>query len=226
MKNIAIIVGAGKGKRMGSKDKAFLLLNKKPILLHSVIPFEKSSLIDEIILVVGSNKIDATLKLVKKYKLKKVAAIIAGGKERQDSVYNALNIIDSADFVLVHDIARPFVDAKLIKNCLTAAYKYKSAVLAVSVRDTVKKGNKFVEATIPRDNLWLIQTPQVFSFNVLKRAYDTAMEKGFYGTDDASLVEKLGNKIKIVQGYFDNIKITFPTDLIIAEALLKKGARE
>lgn len=226
MKNIAVIVGAGKGKRMGSKDKAFLDFNRKPVLLYSITPFELSPLVDEIILVVGNNKVKAAENLIKKYRVKKVTGVITGGKERQDSVHNALKIIKNANLVLVHDVARPFIDTRLIKTCVIAAKKFKAAIPAVLSRDTVKRGNSFVEKTIPRNNLWLIQTPQVFDFSILKKAYDTAIKKKFCGTDDASLVERLGYKIKIVQGYSDNIKITFSSDLIIAEALLKKRERE
>lgn len=226
MKNIAIIVGAGKGKRMGSKAKTFLTLNKIPLLVHSAIHFEQSSLIDEIILVIRKNKIKTAESLVKKNKLKKVTKIIKGGEERQDSVYNALKSIDEADLILVHDVARPFIDQRLIKSCVDVAKKHKAVIPAVLVRDTVKKGRGFVEATVSRDDLWLIQTPQVFEFKLLRKAYNKAKKNRYFGTDDASLVEHLGKKIKIVQGYYDNIKITFPSDIKLGEFLLKKGKRE
>jgi len=222
-KNIAIIVGAGKGKRIGLKDKAFLMLDKKPVLVHSILPFENSDLIDDIILVVSENRIDSAKDIINEYGLKKAKKIIAGGKERQDSVYNALKSIETADYVLVHDAARPLVTGKLIENVLKAAKKFQSAIPSIPLKDTVKQGRDFIEKTMERDKLWLVQTPQAFKYEILKEAYESAMKNNFYSTDDAALVEKLSYRIKIVDGSFDNIKITVPVDLIIAETLLKKA---
>ncbi len=241
MVNVAIIVGAGKGRRIGYKDKSFLLLKKKPILLRSILPFEKSSCIDKIILVVRKNKINLAERMVKEYKFRKIWGIIPGGRGRQDSVYNALKKIDKlwkkdkleADetgYILVHDAARPLVKEQLILRVLNAAKKFGAAIPAVPLRDTVKAGGKFVEKTIRRDTLWLVQTPQAFEYKILKKAYGLAMKKRkrFYATDDALLVENIGCKIKVIQGDSKNIKITFPSDLAVADALcenLKKWGR-
>lgn len=222
MQNVAIIVGAGKGKRIGNKDKAFLQCNKKPILVYSILPFEKSKLINEIILVTRRSKINSAKKIINKFGFRKIRKIVAGGRIRQDSVYNALKKVDKADYILVHDVARPLISKQLIERCVKAAEKFGAAIPAVLSRDTIKIGNKFVERTPERSNLWLVQTPQVFKYNILKKAYDAARKDKFYRTDDASLVERLGYKIKIVPAYFENIKITVPTDLIVAEVLLKK----
>lgn len=225
MRNIAIIVGAGTGKRMGFKNKAFLLINKKPILAYSVFPFEKSNSVDEIILVVRKNKIDSAKKIVQEYGFKKIKKIISGGLERQDSVYNALEEIIKADYVLVHDITRPLVTEQLIENVIKATRESGAAIPAIPLKDTIKMGKSgdgFVEKTLKRDNLWSVQTPQAFRYEILKKAYKIAMSDKFYGTDDASLVERLSYRVKIIPGYFENIKITVPSDLIIAEVLLKK----
>ena len=222
MTNITIIVGAGEGKRIGNKDKTFLVIDEKPLLAHSILPFEKCNLIDEIILVVKKDKIEHAKKLIDEYKFKKVQKIISGGKTRQDSVYNGLSKIKNTDVILVHDIARPFITENLIKDCIKNAKKFGAVIPAISIKDTVKIGNKFVKKTICRNNLFLIQTPQVFKYKILKEAYESAKKSKFYGTDDASLVEKLGHKIKLISGSPKNMKITIPEDIIIAENLLKK----
>ncbi len=222
MINIAIIVGAGIGKRMENIDKSFLLLNGKPILVHSILPFEKSNLIDEIIIVVKKDKLNNAKKVVSEYKFKKVKKIISGGRTRQNSVFNGLCKIKNADIVLVHDMARPLIDEYIIKDCINNAKKFWAAIPAFPIKDTIKKGDKFVEKTIDRKNLNLAQTPQAFKYQILKKAYESAKESKFIGTDDASLVEKLGYKIKIIPGSSKNIKITIPEDMIIAENLLKE----
>ncbi|MBI4812770.1 2-C-methyl-D-erythritol 4-phosphate cytidylyltransferase [Candidatus Falkowbacteria bacterium] len=220
MNNVAIIVGAGKGKRIGLKDKAFLIINRETLLVHAISPFEKCGSIKEIILVVRKNRINSARRLINKCQFKKVKKIITGGKTRQDSVYNALQKIEEADYVLIHDAARPAVTEQLIENCLENAQKFGAAVPAIPPRDTVKQGSKFVQKTLPRNNLWLAQTPQAFRYEILKGAHESARKNNFYGTDDASLVERMGRKIKIVPGLYENIKITTPVDINIGKRLL------
>lgn len=220
--NVAIIVGAGKGERIGNKDKTFLSLNGKPVLVHSLLPFEKSSLINEVILVVRRDKIDYVKRVVHKYKFKKIKKIISGGKTRQDSVYNGLYKIKNADIVLVHDAVRPLVDEEIIKDAIYNAEKFGAAIPAVPIRETVKKGDKYIKKTIDRKSLNLAQTPQTFKYEILKKAYKSAKKSKFHGTDDASLVEKLGYRIRIIPGSPKNIKITVNEDIIIAKSLLKK----
>lgn len=221
-KNIAIIVGAGKGRRIDNEDKIFLNLDKKPILAHAIFPFEKCNSIDDIILVVRKNKINLAKNIIHKYKFKKVKDIVSGGKERQDSVYNALHNIDKGDYVLIHDAARPLVKKQLIEDIIYAAKKYGAAIPAVPLKDTIKTGDKFVEKTLERDVLYLVHTPQAFEYKILKKAHEFAKKTEYYGTDDASLVERLGYRIKIIPSYFESIKITTQSDLVIAETLLKK----
>ena len=226
MPNIAILVGAGKGKRIGGIDKTFLLLNKKPILVHSISSFEESDLIDKIIIVVKKDKLNNVKRIVREYKFRKIKKIISGGRTRQDSVFNGLCKIRNADIVLVHDIARPLISEDIIKDCITNAKKFGAAIPTLSIKDTIKKVNKFVEKTIDRKNLNLAQTPQAFKYSILKKAYESARESKFFGTDDASLVERLGHKIKIVPGSPKNIKITISEDRIMAENLLKEESNK
>lgn len=221
--NIAIIVAAGRGRRMGFKNKAFLMLRDKPVLYYSVLPFEKSDLVDEIILAVSKEKVNSAKKIVDKYGFKKVKKVVAGGYERQDSVHNALESIAEAGYVLIHDAARPLVSEELIQDVMKAAQKFGAAVPACPVADTIKRGKKFVEETLARESLWIVQTPQAFTYEMVKKAYETARRNRYCGTDDSSLIERFGYEIKIVEGYPENIKITTPSDLIISEALLKKG---
>ncbi len=218
MKNVAILTGAGKGKRMGNKDKSFLLLKGKPVLFYSILAFEKCSLIDEIILAVQKNKIIQAEKLVLQNKFKKVKKIVSGGNNRQESILNCFKKIKKANIVLVHDVARPLVSKKIIEQVIKQTEKYKAVIPAISVKDTIKKGDKFVEKTIDREKLNLVQTPQSFKFNILKKAYQEA--KNFKGTDDAYLVEKIGYKVKIIPGSLENIKITFKEDLTFIKKII------
>jgi len=222
MTNIVILVGAGKGKRMGNKDKAFLLLNNKPILVYSLLPFEKSNLLDEIILVVRKNRINLAKDIINKYQFKKVKKIVSGGKRRQDSVCKGLCEIKSADVVLVHDVARPLISEDLINDLIQNAKKFGAAIPAIPIKDTVKEGDKFVKKTLDRKSLNIVQTPQAFKYEILRGAYESAKKSKFHGTDDASLVERLGYQIKMIPGSHKNIKITIPEDIIIAKNLLKK----
>ncbi|MEA3273442.1 MAG: 2-C-methyl-D-erythritol 4-phosphate cytidylyltransferase [Patescibacteria group bacterium] len=220
-KNIAILVGAGEGKRMGGKDKPFLVLDNKPLLVHSILPFEESKLCDEIILVVRKNRVSDCKKIVQESKFKKVKKIISGGLTRQDSVYRGLNEIKKAGVVLVHDIARPLISKNVIENCIKSTEKSGATVPVIPVKDTVKQGKRIIKRTVNRSELRLAQTPQVFKYEILREAYKSAKKNKFEGTDDASLVEELGHKIKMIAGQAENIKITVPDDLIIAESLIK-----
>lgn len=226
MKNITILVGAGEGKRIGNKDKTFLIINGKPLLVYSLLPFEKCNLIDKIILVVRKDKAEYAKKIVNEYGFKKVQKIISGGKTRQDSVYNGLSEINNANIALVHDIARPLITESIIKDCIKNAEKFGAAIPVISIKDTIKRGDKFVKRTMDRNNLFLTQTPQAFKYKILKEAHESARKNKFYGTDDASLVERLGYKIKMILGSLKNIKITFPEDIMIVENLLRKEGQD
>jgi len=227
MKIVAIIPAGGAGKRLkAQKAKQYLLLDDMPVLVHTLKVFQKSKTIDEIVLVLPPDDVaSAHQKLINKYALLKVTAVVAGGKERQDSVRNGLAAITrECDIVVIHDAVRPFVTQELIKQVVVAAKSFGAASVGVKAKDTIKETKKdnLIATTIPRQNLWLTQTPQAFKFEFLKKAYRAAYDKKFYGTDDASLIEQIGKKVKMIEGSYENIKITTPEDLVMAEALMKK----
>ncbi|MBI5560495.1 MAG: 2-C-methyl-D-erythritol 4-phosphate cytidylyltransferase [Deltaproteobacteria bacterium] len=222
-RTIAIIPSAGKGRRLGLKKKPYLPLGKKPMLARTLNAFEDCPLIDAVVVVVAPGDIGYCREnIVKKYKCRKVVAVIAGGRERGDSVRRGLDSIkDGWDFVVVHDAARPFVTPELIGRTVKAAFKYGSAIAAVPLKDTVKEVSlNTVRKTIDRNTLAFAQTPQAFRFEILKEAYKKA--KGHTrATDDSSLVERLGNRVAVVPGSYGNIKITTVEDLAFAGRLLR-----
>jgi len=236
MKVSAIIVAAGKGIRLSGMTfpgiengvasfKQFLPLIGKPVLVHTVSVFEMSSLINEIIVVVPAEKVAHCRNLVKEYKFKKVKGVVAGGKFRQESVYNGLLKIGKTkpDIVLIHDGVRPLITPALIQKCIGNIRKEGAIILAVPVKDTIKLVKKsFVEKTLERNKLWSVQTPQCFSYNLIFNAHRKAIADGFLGSDDASLVERLGRTVKIEEGSYENIKITTSEDIILAEEILKR----
>lgn len=221
----AIIVAAGKGKRMKSDiSKQFINIKNKPVLAYTLECFDKCTQIKDIILVVAEEYIDyCSNEIIYKYNFNKNIIITAGGKERQNSVYNGLKKVSSdTDIVLIHDGVRPFIEMSYIQKVICSAYENKGCVLGVPVKDTIKICSQegFIETTPRREKLWAIQTPQAFDYNILMEAYKKSIEDNFIGTDDAMLVERLGYKIKIEQGSYKNIKITTPEDLITAEIIM------
>lgn len=220
----AIIVAAGQGRRMGHKTpKQYLLLNGKPVLWHTLQRFIKTGIFTKIVLVIDRNYFDyIQASIIRKYKLPQVT-LVAGGKERQDSVYQGLLSLKSCDHVAIHDGVRCLVSAQVIKETIKAARQYGAATAAVPLQDTIKESaaGQLVQKTIDRSKLWRIQTPQVFNYEIIMKAYKKAYQAGFYGTDDAMLVEKMGKKVKLVMGSYDNLKITTPLDLLVAEQILK-----
>jgi 2-C-methyl-D-erythritol 4-phosphate cytidylyltransferase/2-C-methyl-D-erythritol 2,4-cyclodiphosphate synthase len=229
MKTVAIIPAGGVGKRLGSSiAKQYLLLDGVPVLVRTLKIFQQAKVIDEIVLVVPEDDlISARKQLLDNYDLTKVTAIVAGGNERQDSVRKGLSaIVDKCNVVIIHDGVRPLLTEEMLNQIVAAAKSDGASSIGVKVKDTVKQttDDNLVAATLPRNNLWLTQTPQAFAFDVLQRAYDAAASDKFYGTDDASLVERIGVKVKMIAGSYENIKITTPDDLIIAEAFIKNKA--
>jgi len=227
MKVSAIIVSAGKGIRMGSDTpKPFIKICGIPIIVLTLSVFNKCKLIDEIILVVNAGEIDNANKIIKKYKLSKVNEIVAGGKERQNSVSNGLRIIgDDCDIIIIHDGARPFVTEEIIKSSISEAKYSGAAVAGVPVKDTIKTvdASGEIDGTLNRTKLWAAQTPQTFKADLIKSAYKTALSRGINATDDSMMVEHIGHKVTMVTGSHENIKITTPEDLVIAEAIMKNA---
>lgn len=227
MKTVAIIPAGGAGTRLKSHiAKQYLLLDSLPVLVQTLQVFQNSPDINEIILALPSeDMVHVHQELAEKYGLTKVTQVVAGGKERQDSVNNCLNAIQGdCDIVVVHDAVRPFVTKEFIARVVDAARSMGAAVTGVKIKDTIKKVNDDhkIAMTVPRENLWSAQTPQAFQFELLKESYRTAYEENFYGTDDASLVERLGKEIRMVEGTYENLKITTNEDMRIADALMKK----
>jgi 2-C-methyl-D-erythritol 4-phosphate cytidylyltransferase len=218
----AVIVAAGKSLRMGGGDKIWVSLGGRPLLAHTVSVFQFSSVIDRIVLVLSADRQRLGLSLVKGAHFGKVANICFGGEARQQSVRSGLEALGPCEWVVVHDGARPLVTTRLIEQGLAAARETGAATCAVPVHDTIKLVNdkNMVEKSLSRNGLWLIQTPQVFRYDLLMEAHrkaDGALGAG----DDAALVEKLGYPVKVFMGSYHNIKVTTPDDLVLAQMLLK-----
>lgn len=227
MKVIALIPAAGTGKRMAAGiNKQYLLLDGIPIVGRSVSVFENSPLVDDIYIITPEAEIPFCRNaIVEAYGFKKVRAIVSGGTERQHSVLNGLRaILDPADddIILIHDGVRPFVTIEMIADSIESAKLHDGAVVAVPSKDTIKiADNTLIRETPGRDTLWQAQTPQAFKYHIIRDAHEKAASEGYLGTDDSSLVERLGGKVQIVMGDYRNIKITTPEDLVLAEAFLK-----
>lgn len=227
MKSCAVIVAAGKGTRMKSRvAKQYLIINEKPVLYYSIKAFSASS-VDDIVIVCGKDDIDyVKAEIVDKYGFKKVCAVIAGGKERYDSVFAGLQAAGESDYVLIHDGARPLISAETIERGLSAAKKFDACVVGVPVKDTIKITDKtaVVQTTPDRSVMWQAQTPQCFKTQIIMQAYRQFFEKGgTCVTDDASVVELFGNTpVHMVESCGPNLKITTPEDILIAEAMLEE----
>ncbi|MFH2137640.1 MAG: 2-C-methyl-D-erythritol 4-phosphate cytidylyltransferase [Candidatus Omnitrophota bacterium] len=225
MKIVAIVPAAGSGSRLGFKTaKPYIKLGDKPLLAYALLALQKTKLINSIVIVAEKKNIKQAQRLVKRFNITKAVKVVAGGRIRSESVKNGLCFLSGdTDFVVIHDGARPFISTKNIEDCIQAAIKSKAAICAVRCVSTIKSVDKHlnVVATLDRNKLWQIQTPQVFSYTLMKKAYDalTDLKNGFF--DDASLIEQLPYKVKIVPGSYLNIKITTKDDLIIAKAILK-----
>ena len=230
MSVVALIVAAGKGIRMGAKEgKPYVMLAGKPILAHTLSEFERCPLIDETVLIVAKNDVERSrVSIVETFRFKKVGKVIAGGMKRQDSVWAGLKALESEyDLVMVHDGVRPFISQALLKRTGKALEDSRATIVAVPVKDTIKtvSQQREVLTTLERTTLWAIQTPQAFRRDILLKAFEQAINDGFYATDDAALVERLGERVTIVEGSYENIKITTPEDLVLGEAILKRRGR-
>lgn len=220
MSNVAIILGAGNGTRMKSeKSKLLLEIGSKTVIERSVEAFLSVSDIDEIIVVARAQDIDIYSELLTDERI----SFVIGGATRQQSVKNAVETVDDAHLIVIHDGARPLIKCEDIEKTIRAAEEFSAAAVGVFVKDTIKIVDKqgFVESTPDRSTLFAVQTPQIFDFDLYKNAMKKADEQGLDFTDDCQLVELCGGKVKMVEGSYSNIKITTPDDIALAENLLK-----
>lgn len=223
----AIVLAAGQGKRMNSNiQKQFLEVKGYPVLYYSLKCFQESSLIQDIILVTGKDVVSyCKEEIVEKYGFSKVSAVIEGGKERYDSVYAGLLACENSDYVFIHDGARPFITEEILERGLNGVKKTGACVIGMPSKDTVKIADESgcIKETPDRKLVWNIQTPQIFSYELIRGAHESIRKKDMSTiTDDAMVVEQeTGTKIVLAEGSYKNIKITTPEDLLIAEAFLK-----
>lgn len=222
---VAIITAAGKGERFSSNQnlpKQFIRLNNKPVILYSLLTFQSCKLIDDIYVSSSKKYFDLVGQIVFKNKITKLCSIVEGGKTRFDSVKNVFRKIhaEKNDLILIHDAARPNINISFVEGLIKEAAKFGEVVPAISISDTIKKEkNNYVAETIDRNNLRLVQTPQVFRYNFLKKSYTKTRSKNF--TDESSLVEKAGFKVRIVEGLLNNVKLTNKNDFELLKSLLK-----
>lgn len=225
----AIIVAAGKGSRMKGKiRKQYLDLSGRPVLAYSIMAFDLCSLVEEILIVIPKEDVEyCQNKILSLLDFKKPIKLVLGGAQRQDSVYNGLQAINKKNTktVVIHDGVRPFINPEDLKECILVSKTYGACILATAAIDTLKRVGKsdIIIKTLPRENIWLAQTPQSFQYDLILKAHESARQYGYVGTDDASLVERLGENVKIIKGSRFNIKITKKEDLDVAEAMLDKG---
>jgi len=219
-----VIAAAGSSQRMDGADKVFALLSGEPILARVVAVFQRCKPIDQIVIALSESNLEQGKQLVIEQGWSKVTDVCAGGRRRQDSVAAGLRRLSNCDWVVIHDGARPLVTVDLINRGLEAVRETGAAVAAVPVADTIKMAgdDRIVRQTPPRQNLWAVQTPQVFGIKIITEAYSRASGDV---TDDASLVEQSGGRVKIYMGAYDNIKITAPDDLAVAEVFWQKRGR-
>ena len=220
-----IIPAAGQGKRMNAgMNKQFIELNQKPVIIHTLLVFEQDPLCEQVLLVINDQEKETFKTLLAKHQITKVKKLVSGGNERQESVYNGLQAAKKDGIVLVHDGARPFIRQTYIHQLVEKANKTGAAIVAVPVKDTIKKvENGIAVETVERSSLWSVQTPQAFRFSILLDAHEKAKKENYLGTDEASLVERIGVDVHIVEGDYENIKLTTQEDLLYANAILLKS---
>lgn len=219
-----VIPAAGQGKRMGAKvNKQFLILRGEPILVHSVRLFQESSYVSEIVIVGAEDDIAVIDELAHQHRFDKVKAICKGGVQRQDSVRAGVQALSlTIQRVVVHDGARPLLTLEEFHRFLAASEGFSAAIMAIPVKDTIKQvlNTGEVSSTLPREYLRAVQTPQVFERGLLQDAHYRASSAGYYGTDDASLLEWMGHPVQVIEGSQENVKVTTPEDLWLAERIL------
>ncbi len=218
MKHILIIPASGSGIRFGSKTpKQFLKLDGQEILAHTIEKFHSIKIINEIYIATQAHNFSRVKKIISKNNFTKVKSIVEGGETRQASVFNALNAItaEKDDVIIVHDAVRPFLSKKLILSLIDECHKCGGVIPGIKINDTVKRTDEkgFIQKTLSRENLWTVQTPQIFRYDIIKNSFAKAIKKNFIGTDEAAVVEFAGYPVKIIAGERENIKITHKEDL-------------
>jgi len=216
----AIIAAAGGSNRMGHLDKIFAQIDRKPLLYHVLNAFQQCDPVDQVVLVMSEANLKRGQALIKRYGFGKVSNVCAGGLRRQDSVKQGLDRLNDCDLVIIHDGARPMVTSKLIEKGIDTAQKFDSAVAGIPTTSTVKLADSgdYVIKTLERKNLWEIQTPQVFRYDIIAQAYKDISDDV---TDDATLVERAGYKVKLYLASYDNIKVTTVEDISLARLIIK-----
>ncbi|GMU85181.1 MAG: 2-C-methyl-D-erythritol 4-phosphate cytidylyltransferase [Ignavibacteriales bacterium] len=223
MRTVAVIPAAGKGKRLRTQiPKQFIKFKGKPVLAYTLEVFQKCPLIDEIVVAAEKSYLKKIRQIAEKYKIKKLINIVEGGKERQDSVYKALLSLDlgKSDLVAVHDAARPLIPMEILTEGIRTARKKRSAVVAIKAKDTLVKGKKMIDTFVSRDDVWYVQTPQIFRYTDLLYAMELAYRDHFRGTDESSLVKRAGYPVHLIEGSLLNFKITTADDLDLFGRLL------
>ncbi|KFZ43483.1 2-C-methyl-D-erythritol 4-phosphate cytidylyltransferase [Anoxybacillus flavithermus] len=218
-----VIPAAGQGKRMNAGiNKQFIELGGVPVIIHTLRVFERDDFCQGIVLVINNQEREQFVHMLHRFEIKKVKSLVLGGEERQQSVYNGLKAVNDGHIVLIHDGARPFVTINKIHELVRVTKDTGAAVLAVPAKDTMKQViDGHIEKTVDRSSLWAVQTPQAFSMPLILDAHERAKKEQFIGTDDASLVERIGHRVVVVEGEYTNIKLTTKEDLLFAEAILR-----
>jgi len=223
---VAVVPAGGSGRRMGRRrPKQYLVLGGMPLIVRTARAL--AGAVDGVVVTAPAGRVEATRRLLARYRVRRILGVVAGGAERQDSVWRGLQVVPpEARWVIVHDAVRPFVTADLVGRVLAAARIHGAATCGVPVRETVKRVRKtVVESTLDRDGLWLTQTPQAFRRELLWEAHDQARRDGYSGTDDAVLVERLRRRVAMVAGSPQNLKITTPEDLRTARLWVGRAGR-
>lgn len=220
---VAVVPAAGSGSRMGgSSPKQFLLIGGIPLLARTLATLGRSRVIGGIVVVAPPSAVERTRRLIQRHRLPRVLAVVPGGRQRQESVWLGLQAVPAtAELVVVHDGVRPFITGELVRQVVQEAARFGAAACGLPVGETVKRAREgFVQATLDREGLWLVQTPQAFRRTLLWEAHEKARRDGFLGTDDAVLVERLGAPMRMVAGLVENVKVTTPEDLARARSLV------
>lgn len=223
MKKIVIIPSGGKGLRLGTDiPKQYVKVNNKELIAYTIDVFEQCNEIDEIVIAAQKDYFNLLNEIIKKYSFRKVLKIVEGGKERQDSVYNALSSLSASnrDLILVHDAARPLLPQKVLLSALQSAENFDNVVVGIKAKDTLIKGSDSVLSYVDRSEIFYAQTPQIFRYGILKSAMEKAIRKSFLGTDESMLVYKASYKVKLVEGSVFNFKVTTKDDLDLFTSLV------